>query len=402
MRDDLVSISGIVDYIAKDAPVDYDSAVLVGIQFRPQRSGSNINRWLTSNSRDIGILDNNLSFVVGELERRGLPARVVGLKRTDKQAIQIFDNGLFDPTRGWLYKIFLEVDRCALQSIGMGEVENGPGIYKIRVDLSRRGSNVDMPNNLMLRASGEPLFFEYIGQSRNVAKRRERHLAALSRSSHPNDGLSQLWRTHGEEVFIFSLIEKAPSGLSGIELALWLGASEYLHLRESQKDKSVVNLNIAEPEIVFQGGEHGLFEEMFKFYAEMNLGESFVGTGLIDESVLTALKNDLRKLEAEISVGQSSLDMLGGQRKRYGRWFMWPFVSQERVKAIERSILNSSSALNDLRVERAICETTLQTHNRAVRRISSYKYVVDYYLTHNALGARKSLPAGARARRYVT
>jgi hypothetical protein len=401
MRRDLITISGVVDYLAKDAPAEFESTTLAGIQFRPQRSGPNINRWLEFNSRSIGILDNNLSFAVGELERNGLPARVVSLKRTDKQAMGIFNNGLFDPTRGWLYRILLEVDRCAIQGLGMSEVENSPGIYKIRVDLSRRGSHIYMPENLMLRASGEPLFFEYIGQSRNVAKRRERHLAALTRSNHPNDGLAQLWRTHGEEAFIFSMIERAPSDLAGIELALWLGASEYLHLRESRNDKSVVNLNIAEPEIVFQGGEHELFEDNLKLFADRDIQANFISAGLLGESALTAIKSELSSLEIKISADQSSMDLLRAHEKKSQSWFMRPFISREKVRAIEGSILSSTTALNTLRRERAIHETTLQAHYRASRRISSYRYVVDYYLTQNALGAKKSLPAGARARRYV-
>lgn len=398
----LVPISGVLDTIvANQTPATFDPSMLARCYFQAKRRGPNFDRWLTLNSKTVGLVDNHLSFIIGEHEKRGIPVRVLSLECTGKQANSLFDNGRFDPMLGWLYKLVIETDAEIIESINLGGLEAIPGIYKIRVDLSRKGSQVEMPQNLTLRTSGEPLFFEYVGQSRNVARRRDQHIKSLIEGNHSNGGLWQLWNQFGEDVFIFSMLERAPSHLRGVELALWLGASEYLHVHESKNNKSVVNINIAEPELVFSEGEGKLFERDLQGYLEDGANIEHIAFGRIPFLELLQIKKKLKDLQSEVSEKQSLLHQLSAEKKRIDGWLVRPFISQSRIEALARSTYEIESAIKSLQAEIKKYEASLEIHEKAVRLSDAHKYVINYYLEQKGLGGDRISNASIGMRRYI-
>jgi hypothetical protein len=399
-----VTISGVLDTIlAKPSQATFDSSALMRCHFQAKRRGPNFDRWLVLGSTTIGLVDNHLSFIIGEHEKRGLPIKILSLEGTGKQANSRFDNGRFDPTLGWLYKLVLEADAEVIESINLGEIEGVPGIYKIRIDPSRKGSQAEMPHNLTMKASGEPLFFEYVGQSRNVAKRRDQHVKAMLEGNHSNNGLWQLWNQFGEDVFIFSMLEKAPSELHGVELALWLGASEYLHVYDSKSNKSVVNINIAEPELVFSEDEEKLFEKVIESYLEDGAKNEHVAHGRIPFLDLLALKKKLQASQVNLSEKEAIHHQLILEKKKNDGWLIRPFISQNRIDSIDRSFNEVESVIKTLRGEISRYAALLESHDRAVRRLKGHEYVIKYYLDQKGLGVGRQSNAGAGvgSRRYI-
>ncbi|MEW6418954.1 MAG: tetratricopeptide repeat protein [Nitrospirota bacterium] len=83
--------------------------------------------------------------------------------------------------------------------------ENNAGIYQIR----------HKPSGVL-----------YVGQATDVRRRWREHKKQLKADNHYNKRLQKLWRSSDENDFEFEIIEKAPIGLSALQLQRWLVKEE--------------------------------------------------------------------------------------------------------------------------------------------------------------------------------
>jgi hypothetical protein len=88
----------------------------------------------------------------------------------------------------------------------------------------------------------------YVGQATDVHRRWREHKKQLKAINHYNKRLQKLWCSSDENDFEFEIIEKAPSGLSALQLQRWLVKEErriYVELK-----RKGMAMNRVEPKIV--------------------------------------------------------------------------------------------------------------------------------------------------------
>lgn len=63
----------------------------------------------------------------------------------------------------------------------------------------------------------------YIGQSKDVMKRRVVHFSALKKGNHPNHHLQRSFNKYGKEFFEWSILEETPENMLDIRESAWIG-----------------------------------------------------------------------------------------------------------------------------------------------------------------------------------
>lgn len=76
----------------------------------------------------------------------------------------------------------------------------------------------------------------YIGSAESFARREWQHKYALRRNEHKNPRLQASWNKHGEEMFVFEVIEEVPEGRNAFDIE-----NTYLHKFVGQDDCYNVN-----------------------------------------------------------------------------------------------------------------------------------------------------------------
>ncbi|WP_411341758.1 HIRAN domain-containing protein [Sphingopyxis sp. J-6] len=88
----------------------------------------------------------------------------------------------------------------------------------------------------------------YIGQSVNIRNRIRQHWDELGRGTHLNSELRREWRSRNPADFLAEVLERAPSGLNGLELARWLVERERAWIDAFGGLQKTIN--VEEPKIV--------------------------------------------------------------------------------------------------------------------------------------------------------